>query len=128
MLNRVVVQPGAERARREHVALDFRDVVDRDDRRAELALRALALELVDVRDGQLRSRRVQLLAQVIADMPDALNCDVHAFQVILAELELHARLDPAADAKRSEGRGITGATMRRIDTTDMLGLRPDDLH
>src|SRR5205807_3039365 len=62
------------------------------------------------------------------DMPDALNCDVHAFQVILAELELHARLDPAADAKRSEGRGITGATMRRIDTTDMLGLRPDDLH
>src|SRR5262249_38664866 len=126
--NRTVVDAGAERARREHVALDFGDVVDRGDRRAELALRALALELVDVGDGELRTLRVQLLAEVVADVTDALHRDGHAFQVGLAELELHARLDAATHAERGERRRIAGAAVRRIDAGDVLGHGANDLH
>ena len=40
----VVVQGRAERARGEHVAVDVEDGVERDDRRAELAVRTLGLE------------------------------------------------------------------------------------
>ena len=51
-----VVQRRAERARREHVAVDVEDLIERNDLRAELAVRALGLERVDVGDGELRAR------------------------------------------------------------------------
>ena len=72
-------EPSAHGAKTSHVDLR-RSSSSVDDRRAELALRALGLERVDVGDGELRARRVELLAEVVADVADALDGDVHALE------------------------------------------------
>ena len=47
-------EPSAHGANTSHSIVE--DLVERHDRRAELALRALGLERVDVGDGELRAR------------------------------------------------------------------------
>ena len=123
-----VVERGAERARRDHIALDLEDLVERDDARAELARGTLRLERIDIGDGYLRALRVELLAEVVADMADPLYRDVHALERVTSELQLHARLDAAAHAKRGEGRGIAGAAVRDVDAGDAPCHRADHLH
>ena len=71
---------------------------------------------------------MELLAQVVADVTDALHGDVHALEIVLAELELHGRFDAATHAERGERRRIARAAMRWIDARHVLGLRADDLH
>ena len=73
--NRLVVDDRAERARREDVGLHAVDLVGADGTRAELVDDALHALGVDVGDDELRARLVQLLREVVADVPAALHRD-----------------------------------------------------
>ena len=123
-----IVERRAERARREHFALDAEDVLERHHLRAELAVRALGLERVDVGDRELRARRVQLLAQVVADVTDPLHRDVHPFEGIPLQLELHARLDAAAHSESRERRRIARPAVLRVDAGDVLRHGAEHFH
>jgi hypothetical protein len=88
----------------------------------------LGLERVDVRDAELCPCRVKLLAEVVADMADALDGDVDPAERRLLQLERDARLDAPADPERGEGRGIPRAAVGHVHPRDVLRHGPDDLH
>ena len=118
----VVVERRAERARREHVALDLEDLVERHDRRAELALRALGLERIDVGDGELGARRVELLAEVVADVADALHRDVHALERRRARAASFTQASmPRRTPSAVNGDGSPEPPCVDVDAGDVLG-------
>ena len=126
--NGLVVHRRAEGARREDVAVDVEDALERYELRPELPVRALGLQRVDVGHRELRPAGMKLLAQVVADMTDALHHDVNARERRPAQLVLDARLDASPHAERGEGRRIPRPAVGRIDAGDPLGHRADDLH
>ena len=61
-------------------------------------------------------------------MAHALDRDLDPVERMLAQGELHARLDAAPDPEGGVGRGIARAAMRGIDAGDVAGHAADHLH
>src|SRR3546814_10504742 len=91
---------------------------------SELAHRAVERVLRDVGDGQLGAFGGEVAAEIVADVPHALDGDAQAFQAVDAEPVPGGGADAPVDAVGGGGRGIADAALG--DAGDVRGLARHD--
>ncbi len=95
----VVVDDGSQRTGSKDVRIDRIDVVRCHSRRAEFVNHLLHLPVVDVANHELGTFLVEMLAEVVADVPASLHGHRLPRQRIAPIGDLCARLHPAVYAE-----------------------------
>src|SRR6185369_10139954 len=113
--HRFVVDDAAQRARGEDIRLDAEDAVVLHRLRAEVFDDALHFPAIDVGDDELRARLMELLAQVRADVPEALDGDHLALERIGSPSMVGRRLDRTEHATRRYRRRVARPVREAAD-------------
>ena len=126
--DRVVADHRAEGARREDVALLRVDLVGLRRVDAEVADGSSHRVDVDVRDDEAGTGFVQVLAQVVADLPDPLDGHAPPGERRILPRLLGACDQPLEHAPRGHGRRVPRPAHGRGDACYVAGLAADHVH
>src|SRR5690606_25410961 len=122
------VDDGAKGAGSKDVALHIVDGIGLDSLGAEFLDGPVDGLLIDVGDDELGAGFMQMLAQVVAHMADALNSHGLAGNVVAAPYFLGGGQHAHENTQSCLGGGVAAAAGRSRYTGDVLGFQADDVH